>query len=93
MRLPGENAFKSMAGSHVPVPVDTQVIVRTGGGSTALAIRWKRDPAAVREDVREALISVASARDDYGVVLRDDLTLDEAGTKRQRDAIRKSRVV
>jgi N-methylhydantoinase B len=45
----------------------------------------------VRNDVREGFISVASARDDYGVALRDDLTLDEAATTRQRDAIRSRR--
>jgi hypothetical protein len=39
--------------------------------------------------VLEEFLTRASARDDYGVVLRDDLTLDEAATKRQRDAIRK----
>jgi len=90
--LPGENAFKSMAGSHVPVPVDTRVIVRTGGGG-GFGDPLERDPAAVREDVREELISRASARDDYGVVLRDDLTLDEAATQRQRDGIRKGRAL
>jgi N-methylhydantoinase B len=90
MRLPGENAFKSMAGSHVPVPVDTEVIVRTGGGG-GFGDPLERDPATVREDVREELISAAAAREDYGVVLRDDLTLDEAATERERDAIRKSR--
>src|ERR1700704_974327 len=28
LRLPGEDGFRSMAGSHVPVPVDSEVIVR-----------------------------------------------------------------
>src|SRR5882757_2358420 len=86
LRLPGENDFRSMAGSHVPVPVDSEVIVRTGGGG-GFGDALERDPQAVRNDVREGFISVASARDDYGVALRDDLTLDEAGTIRQRDAI------
>ena len=90
MRLPGENAFKSMAGSHVPVPVRAEVIVRTGGGG-GFGDPLERDPAAVRNDVLEEFITLASARDDYGVVLRDDLTLDEAATKRARDAIRKGK--
>src|SRR5690349_21415017 len=88
MRLPGENAFKSMAGSHVPVPVRAEVIVRTGGGG-GWGDPLERDPLAVRNDVLEEFITPASARDDYGVVLRDDLTVDEAATKRARDAIRK----
>src|SRR5256714_1817552 len=32
MRLPGENEFKPMAGTHIPVPLKTEAIVRTGGG-------------------------------------------------------------
>jgi N-methylhydantoinase B len=90
MRLPGENEFKSMAGSHVPVPVQSEVIVRTGGGG-GFGDPLERDPAAVRNDVREEFITLAAAREDYGVVLRDDLTLDEAATKRQRDAIKQRR--
>ena len=87
MRLPGEKEFRSMAGSHVPVVVDTQVIVRTGGGG-GFGDPLERNPLAVREDVREELVSLQAAREHYGVVLRDDLTLDEAATKRARDAIR-----
>jgi N-methylhydantoinase B len=90
LRLPGENDFRSTAGSHVPVPVDSEVIVRTGGGG-GFGNPLDRDPQAVRNDVREGFVSVASARDDYGVVMRDDLTLDEAGTVRQRDALRSGR--
>jgi len=90
IRLPGENDFRSMAGSHVPVPVGTQVIVRTGGGG-GFGDPIERDPHAVREDVCEGLISRASAHEDYGVVLRDDLTLDEAATRWRRNAIRRMR--
>jgi N-methylhydantoinase B len=72
------------------VPVDSEVIVRTGGGG-GFGNPLDRDPQAVRNDVREGFVSVASARDDYGVVMRDDLTLDEAGTVRQRDALRSGR--
>jgi N-methylhydantoinase B len=79
-----------MAGSHVPVPVRAEVIVRTGGGG-GFGDPLERDPQAVRNDVLEEFITAASAREDYGVVLRDDLTLDEAATGQARDAI-KSRV-
>jgi len=88
MRLPGENDFKSMAGSHVLVPVSAQVIVRTGGGG-GFGDPLERDPAAVRNDVLEEFIAPASARDDYGVVLRDDLTLDEAATAALRREIKR----
>jgi N-methylhydantoinase B len=87
MRLPGENDFKSMAGSHVPVPVRAEVVVRTGGGG-GWGDPLERDPAAVRNDVLEEFVTVASAREDYGVVLRDDLTLDEAATATLRRGIK-----
>jgi N-methylhydantoinase B len=90
LRLPGENEFKSMAGSHVPVPIGSEVIVRTGGGG-GFGDPLARDPAAVRHDVREEMVSRVSAREDYGVVLRDDLTLDEAATARLRNEITSGR--
>ena len=43
---------------------------------------------AVRADVQEELVSVQSARDDYGVVLRDDLSVDHVATERTRNALR-----
>jgi len=32
LRLPGENDYRSMDAVHYPVPIDSEVIVRTGGG-------------------------------------------------------------
>ncbi len=43
---------------------------------------------AVRADVQEELVSVQSARDDYGVVLRDDLSVDHVATERAKNALR-----
>ena len=45
----------------------------------------------VRADVQEEFISAKSAREDYGVVLRDDLTIDQAATEQARNALRSSR--
>jgi N-methylhydantoinase B len=74
------------------VPIGSgDVFSRPTAGGGGFGDPLERDPQAVRNDVREEFISVASARDDYGVLLRDDLTLDEAGTTRQRDAIRSRR--
>jgi hypothetical protein len=42
----------------------------------------------VRGDVIEQFISGASARGDYGVVLRGDLSVDVAATARLREAMR-----
>ena len=61
--------------------------MRTGGGGG-----WgdpvERDPAQVRADVIEELVSRRAAEELYGVVLRDDLTLNEAETERRRNALR-----
>jgi N-methylhydantoinase B len=87
LRLPGQNDYRSMDAVHYPVPVDSEVIVRTGGGG-GWGDPLKRDAALVRADVIEELVSRRVAEDDYGVVLRDDLTLDEAATAQRRNALR-----
>jgi N-methylhydantoinase B len=87
LRLPGENDFRSMEAPHYPVPVQAEVIVRTGGGG-GWGDPLQRDIALVRADVVEELVSRRVAEEDYGVVLRDDLTLDEAATERRRNALR-----
>ena len=64
--------------------------MRTGGGG-GWGDPLERDPMAVRADVREEFISARSAHEQYGVVLRDDLTVDHAATERARNAIRSAR--
>jgi N-methylhydantoinase B len=90
LRLPGEENFKPMAGAHIPVPLEAEAIVRTGGGG-GWGDPLDRDPALVLADVREELVSRAAARAHYGVVVRDDLTLDQAATQRERDRLRSGR--
>jgi N-methylhydantoinase B len=87
LRLPGENEFRSMDAIHYPTPMDSQVIVRTGGGG-GWGDPLERDPSLVRTDVIEQLVSRGRAEEAYGVVLRDDLTLDEAATARKRNELR-----
>jgi N-methylhydantoinase B len=50
-----------------------------------------RDPERVAEDLRRGAISPSSAEEIYGVVLLDDGSVDAAGTKSQREAIRATR--
>ena len=83
LRLPEEKDFRLMAGARIPVPVGASAIVRTGGGG-GWGNPYEREAAKVTEDVREQLISRAAARTLYGVVLRDDLTLDAAATEALR---------
>jgi len=83
LRLPGENDFKAMVGAHIPVPLNASAIVRTGGGG-GWGDPYQRDPELVRADVMEELVSREAARDQYGVVLRDDLSIDQEATGRLR---------
>ncbi len=60
------------------------VMAMPGGGGYGDA--FERDPCAVREDVIDGLVTREAAQRLYGVVLGDDLTLDEDATRRARGA-------
>jgi len=52
----------------------------------------ERDPLRVLRDVANELVSVESARDDYGVVLdQSGSAVDEAATTRRRTELRAAR--
>jgi len=91
LRLPGERKFKLMAGSHIPVPVRAQAIVRTGGGG-GWGNALDREPLQVAEDVAEGFVSESAARKLYGVVLRRGLSLDARATKQLRERMRFGRI-
>ena len=83
MRLPGEQDFTPMRGSHVAVPIGSEAIVRTGGGG-GWGDPLERDPKAVQHDVAEEFISAQAALRDYGVVLTATRELDLEATQAQR---------
>ena len=87
LRSPGESEYRMMHGSHKPVSANSDVIVRTGGGG-GWGDPLERDPEAVRSDVLEELVSKKAARDDYGVVLREDLSVDPAATRELRQNLK-----
>jgi N-methylhydantoinase B len=68
LKLPGESEFKSMDASQHLVPVDSQVIVRTGGGG-GWGDPLERESERVLSDVIEGVVSAEKARSEYGVVL------------------------
>ena len=72
------------------------VIAYQYGGGAGFESALERDPAAVREDVLDEYVSVAAARERYGVVLRGsvedfDLEVDEAATRALRARLRAAR--
>jgi N-methylhydantoinase B len=70
-------------GSHIPVPIGAEAIVRTGGGG-GWGKPQDRDSALVAKDVAEGVISVAAARKFYGVAVRANMSLDETATRALR---------
>ena len=90
LKLPGEKAFKWITGANIPVPLNSQAIVRTGGGG-GWGDPLERDAALVAADAAEGLISRQAARELYGVVLRGSMSLDESATQRLRERLRSRR--
>jgi N-methylhydantoinase B len=65
-------------------PAGTVVTLQLPGGG-GIGNPFERDPQAVLADVRDGLVSVESARYDYGVVIDErTLTLDPDATMRER---------
>ena len=66
-----------------PVPSGSILETRTGGGGGFGAAK-ERSPEKVREDVLDGYVTREGAQNDYGVVLNDDLTVNEAATQQRR---------
>jgi N-methylhydantoinase B len=90
LRLPNEKNFTPKAGAHIQVPLDAEAIVRTGGGG-GWGDPLERDPALVCADVAEEFVSREAARAHYGVVFKRGLDVDEAATRKLREAMRSRR--
>lgn len=84
LKEPGDEKFRPMEVHRYPVPVDSEVVVRTGGGG-GWGDPMERDPEAVRWDVMEGAISLPAAQEEYGVVLNcSTLAVEVAATARLR---------
>lgn len=66
-----------------PIPKGAILETRTGGGG-GFGPPVERDPHKVREDVLDGYVTLEGAKRDYGVVFKDDLTVDEAATRQLR---------
>ena len=90
LKLPGEDDFEVMDVHRHLVPVDSEAIVRTGGGG-GWGDPLDRDPDAVRWDVVEGFVSREAARGSYGVVLdADGGSVDRGATESLRAELRSS---
>ena len=86
LRLPGEREFTSMDASQHLVPVDSEVVVRTGGGG-GWGDPLDRDPELVRADVIEGYVSAEKALSEYVVALDPkSFVVDVSATQRLRAA-------
>ena len=90
LKRAGEKKFEWITGANIPVPLNSEGIVRTGGGG-GWGDPLERPAALVAEDAAEGLISCKAARDLYGVVLRGNMSLDQTATRRLRDRLRSAR--
>jgi N-methylhydantoinase B len=90
LKRAGEKKFEWITGANIPVPPNSEGIVRTGGGG-GWGDPLERPAALVAEDAAEGLISCKAARDLYGVVLRGNMSLDQTATRRLRDRLRSAR--
>ncbi|SRR5579884_431720 len=80
LQLPGESEFKPVEAARRLVPAGARALFLTAGGG-GWGDPFERDPAMVQADVRDGLVTLEEARDDYGVAL-DPVTfaVNEAAT-------------
>jgi N-methylhydantoinase B len=84
VRPPDEAEFHNEDASRRLSAPGTSVMARTAGGG-GWGDPLERDPARVLEDVLEGYVSLASARDDYGVVVDPQAqTVDAPATRALR---------
>jgi N-methylhydantoinase B len=60
------------------------VRIETGGGG-GFGHPFDREPERVLADVRAGFVGRVSAEEDYGVVLTQEMAIDEAATRRRRE--------
>jgi N-methylhydantoinase B len=86
---PDEHDVDALADAE-PLAAGTVVRIRTTGGG-GWGDPLERPVEEVLRDISWRKVSVAGARDDYGVVVRGDGTADEAATAALRGAMRAAR--
>jgi N-methylhydantoinase B len=72
--------------NSLPMKAGDVVKHYTGGGG-GYGNPWERDPHLVREDVMDGYVTRQGAERDYGVILKEDLSIDEKATQERRKAM------
>lgn len=87
------NLLQRADGSTVELPPMFSTTIQAGdvyvhriAGGGGHGDPLERDPEAVAEDVAQEKVTPRAAREEYGVVLRADGTVDEQATREERDA-------
>jgi N-methylhydantoinase B len=75
----GESELRDVDVSRHLVPAETEVVINAGSGG-GWGDPFEREAERVRWDVIEGLVSREAAHRDYGVVIRDDNSIDDAAT-------------
>ncbi|ELY47047.1 hydantoinase B/oxoprolinase family protein [Natronorubrum bangense] len=75
---------------NVAVQAGDKLVFSTAGGG-GLGDPLEREPAVVAAEIERGLISESAAHEEYGVVLGDDGTVDDAATSERREELRSTR--
>ncbi len=75
---------------NVAVEAGDKLVFSTAGGG-GLGDPLEREPAVVAAEIERGLISESAAHEEYGVVLDDDGTVDDAATSERREELRSTR--
>lgn len=91
------NEYKIDLAVNARLPAGAVIAYQHGGGA-GFGPPWLRDPEAVKEDVLDEYVSIAAAREQYGVVLTGsleeyDLEVDLAATQALRETMRAAQAV
>ena len=80
---PDNSVEKRLKANANQVPNGSIVVLETGGGG-GFGNPYERSPDKICEDIIDGYVTIQGAREDYGVVFHDDLTVDEAATAQLR---------
>ena len=79
LKRKGEESYRRAEGMRQSVPAEAQVIGQSPGGG-GWGDPFEREPERVQWDVIEGFVSRDAAREEYGVAMNENLSVDTAAT-------------